>query len=151
MARVARDVDWRHAGGPEIPYGGNYRGRDGVGEFFTRIGAAHEVLSWEPEHVLAAGGDGVVATGAWSAKAKPTVHLRRRLGHGVRRAGRRDCVVQGRRRHGQGGGGIPQLNRYQAVVPFASLTASTTAAVRSRMSVSVIGVDSAPEQLGVSR
>jgi ketosteroid isomerase-like protein len=72
VARVARDVDWRHAGGPEIPYGGSYSGRDGVGEFFTRIGAALEVLTWEPKHVLAAGGDEVVATGTWSAKAKPT-------------------------------------------------------------------------------
>ena len=27
VARVAKDVDWRHAGGPEIPYGGAYKGR----------------------------------------------------------------------------------------------------------------------------
>ena len=32
VARVAQDVDWRHAGGPEIPYGGAYKGRDGVGQ-----------------------------------------------------------------------------------------------------------------------
>jgi ketosteroid isomerase-like protein len=72
VARVTRDVDWRHAGGPEIPYGGHYKGREGVGEFFTRIGAALDVLSWEPQHVLPAGGDEVVATGTWSAKARPT-------------------------------------------------------------------------------
>ena len=39
--------------------------------FFTKIGASLDVLTWEPGHVLAAG-DEVVATGAWSAKAKPT-------------------------------------------------------------------------------
>ena len=71
VTRVAKDVDWRHAGGPEIPYGGAYKGRDGVGDFFTRIGAAVDVLSWEPKHVLPAG-DEVVATGRWTGKAKPT-------------------------------------------------------------------------------
>jgi uncharacterized protein len=72
VARVTDDVEWRHAGGPEIPYGGAYKGRDGVGQFFTRIGASLDVLTWEPKHVLAAGSDEVVATGSWSAKAKPT-------------------------------------------------------------------------------
>ena len=71
VARVAKDVDWRHAGGPEIPYGGAYKGRDGVGDFFTKIGAAVDVLTWEPKHVLPAG-DEVVATGHWTGKAKPT-------------------------------------------------------------------------------
>jgi uncharacterized protein len=72
VARVTTDVDWRHAGGPEIPYGGHYKGPEGVGEFFARIGAALDVLSWQPLHVLPAGGDEVVATGTWSAKAMPT-------------------------------------------------------------------------------
>jgi ketosteroid isomerase-like protein len=71
VARVSNDVDWRHAGGPEIPYGGTYKGRQGVGDFFTKIGTSLDVLTWEPQHVLPAG-DEVVATGRWSAKAKPT-------------------------------------------------------------------------------
>ena len=71
VARVSNDVDWRHAGGPEIPYGGAYKGPAGVGDFFTRIGASLDVLNWEPGHVLLAGNE-VVATGKWSAKAKPT-------------------------------------------------------------------------------
>jgi ketosteroid isomerase-like protein len=71
VARVSNDVDWRHAGGPEIPYDGAYKGRDGVGDFFTRIGEAVDVLTWEPKHVLPAG-DEVVATGHWKGKAKPT-------------------------------------------------------------------------------
>ena len=71
VGKVSDDVDWRHAGGPEIPYGGAYKGRDGVGQFFTKIGASIDVLTWEPKHVLPAG-DEVVATGKWSAKAKPT-------------------------------------------------------------------------------
>lgn len=71
VAKVSSDVDWRHAGGPEIPYGGAYKGRDGVGDFFTKIGAAVDLLTWEPKHVLPAG-DEVVATGHWTGKARPT-------------------------------------------------------------------------------
>ena len=71
VARVTDDVDWRHVGGPEIPYGGAYKGRDGVGQFFSRIGAAVEVKTWVPMHVVASGED-VVAWGAWSGTAKPT-------------------------------------------------------------------------------
>jgi ketosteroid isomerase-like protein len=100
VARVAKDVDWRHAGGPEIPYGGAYKGPDGVGQFFTKIGASLDVLTWEPKHVLAAG-DEVVATGTWSAKAKSTGR------HGIRRARRPDHLVPRRRGHRQGRGGLP--------------------------------------------
>ena len=36
VARVSNDVDWRHAGGPEIPYGGAYKGRQGVGRLLLQ-------------------------------------------------------------------------------------------------------------------
>ncbi|MDP1748354.1 MAG: nuclear transport factor 2 family protein [Reyranella sp.] len=71
VARVSDDVDWRHSPSPEIPYAGAYKGPQGVGQFFTRIGEALDVTSWEPRRVIEAGED-VLATGAWSAKAKPT-------------------------------------------------------------------------------
>jgi ketosteroid isomerase-like protein len=71
VARVTDDVDWRHPAGGDVPYGGVYSGRRGVEQFFTRIGAAVEVRTWEPRYVLAAG-DEVVATGAWSGTAQPT-------------------------------------------------------------------------------
>ncbi|HSH99907.1 MAG TPA: nuclear transport factor 2 family protein [Reyranella sp.] len=51
---------------------GSKKGREGVGQFFARIGAAVEVKTWEPRHVLAAGSSEVVAAGAWSGIAKPT-------------------------------------------------------------------------------
>jgi len=69
VASVSLDVDWRHPGGPEVPYAGAYKGREGVSQFFARIGEAVEVTSWAPKHVLAAGSDEVVA---WSGIAKPT-------------------------------------------------------------------------------
>jgi uncharacterized protein len=71
VARVCDDVDWRHPGGVDVPYGGSYKGRDGVGQFFSKIGQSVEVTSWQPRHVLAAG-DEVVATGAWAGKARST-------------------------------------------------------------------------------
>src|SRR6476659_24867 len=72
VASVSPDVYWCHPGGPEVPYAGGYRGREGVSQFFARIGQSVEVTRWEPKHVLAAGRDEVVATGAWSGIAKPT-------------------------------------------------------------------------------
>lgn len=53
VAQVSGDVDWRHPGGAEIPYGGTYNGPQGVAQFFTRIGESVEVKSWRPAHVLA--------------------------------------------------------------------------------------------------
>ena len=72
VASVSSDVDWRHPGGPEVPYAGAYRGREGVSQFFSRIGEAVEVTTWAPKHVLAAGRDEVVATGAWAGVARST-------------------------------------------------------------------------------
>jgi hypothetical protein len=40
-----------------VPYAGGYRGREGVSQFFARIGQSVEVTRWEPKHVLAAGRD----------------------------------------------------------------------------------------------
>jgi ketosteroid isomerase-like protein len=71
VARVSGDVDWRHPGGAEVPYAGAYKGPQGVAQFFTRVGENIEVTSWQPVHVLAAG-DEVVATGAWTGKARST-------------------------------------------------------------------------------
>lgn len=71
VGQVSGDVDWRHPGNSEVPYGGAYKGPQGVAQFFTRIGENVEVTSWQPAHVLAVG-DEVVATGAWTGTAKPT-------------------------------------------------------------------------------
>jgi ketosteroid isomerase-like protein len=72
IASVSLDVDWRHPGGPEVPYAGAYKGREGVSQFFARIGQSVEVTTWAPRHVLAAGNDEVVATGSWAGVARPT-------------------------------------------------------------------------------
>ncbi|MGE0573178.1 MAG: nuclear transport factor 2 family protein [Reyranella sp.] len=72
VAQVSGDVDWCHPGNSEVPYGGAYKGPEGVARFFNRIGENVEVSSWQPVHVLAVGNE-VVATGAWTGKARRRV------------------------------------------------------------------------------
>ena len=71
VARVSNDVDWQGDATAEIPYAGTYKGPQGVGQFFSRMADAVDVKSWEPKRVVVAG-DGVLATGAWSASVKST-------------------------------------------------------------------------------
>jgi ketosteroid isomerase-like protein len=71
LERVAEDVDWRHSRSPEIPYGGAYRGRDGVVSFFTRLGQAVEVTAFASKR-FAAEGDEVFVVGDWAGKARAT-------------------------------------------------------------------------------
>jgi ketosteroid isomerase-like protein len=71
LARVSNDVDWRGDATAEIPYTGIFKGPQGVGQFFSRMADAIDVKAWEPRRVVVAG-DGVLATGAWSAAAKST-------------------------------------------------------------------------------
>jgi len=71
VARVSDDVDWRGDATAEIPYAGTFKGPLGVGQFFSRMADAVDVKSWEPKRVVVAG-DGVLATGAWSAAVKST-------------------------------------------------------------------------------
>ena len=71
VAQVTDDVDWRGSEAAELPYRGNYKGPQGVGQFFTAMAGALDVKTWEPKRVFATGED-VVATGAWSATVKST-------------------------------------------------------------------------------
>ena len=69
---VADDVDWSHPGPPDvIPFVGHYRGRDGVAQFFARLGGAEDVEHFEPQEFFAAG-DRVVALGRYRARIKAT-------------------------------------------------------------------------------
>ncbi|MPZ32304.1 MAG: hypothetical protein GEV13_15120 [Rhodospirillales bacterium] len=119
VARVTKDVDWRQAGGPELPSGGAYKGPDGVGQFFTKIGAALDVLTWEPKHVLPAG-DEVVATAIWSAKAKPTGRTFAADWAMVLGCATADHLVLRRRGYCQGGGGVSRLAAATRSSHFAS-------------------------------
>lgn len=71
LERVSADVQFEHSDSPEIPYGGSYRGKDGVGKFFASIDGAVEVKSFEPKSYLSSGEE-VMTTGVWSAVARAT-------------------------------------------------------------------------------
>ena len=49
-----------------MPYGGPYKGKDGVEKFFGNIGGAVEMKTFEPKTYLSSS-DEVMATGVWSA------------------------------------------------------------------------------------
>ncbi len=71
LALMAPDIDLRHNQTPDLPYSGNYQGREGAADFFNRLGGAVEVSSFTPERYVCEG-DQVVAMGVWSGKARPT-------------------------------------------------------------------------------
>ena len=57
---LSDDVDWESPG--ILPVGGNYRGHDGVGEFFTTVAERWPELDVSPDD-LVADGDYVVSLG----------------------------------------------------------------------------------------
>lgn len=71
LEQLTDDVDWRNSRSTEIPYGGAYRGRDGVVGFFTRLGQAVEVTAFAPRRFIA-DGDDVFVVGDWAGKARAT-------------------------------------------------------------------------------
>ncbi|HWT01045.1 MAG TPA: nuclear transport factor 2 family protein [Pyrinomonadaceae bacterium] len=69
---LADDVDWLQPGPPDvIPFAGQYRGRDQVGEFFSRLGGAEEAELFEPLEFFASG-ERVVALGRYRGRVRAT-------------------------------------------------------------------------------
>ncbi len=58
---LAEDVDWQHPR-PDIPWGGNRRGRDAVAQFFVAIGECLDIEQFSPERFVLQG-DHVVVFG----------------------------------------------------------------------------------------
>jgi uncharacterized protein len=63
------NIDWELPAMEGIPFSGKRRGRDQVGQFFTQLADAQEVLQFEPREFIAQGNK-VVAFGhyAWSVR-----------------------------------------------------------------------------------
>ena len=55
LEALAEDVAWHSVGCAEIPWGGSYRGRQGVETFFARLDAAAALTAYEVERVIAQG------------------------------------------------------------------------------------------------
>ena len=68
---LAEDVEWYEPPGGEAPFKGTYRGREGVGQFFTWLAEAVEVESFEPREFYAQGNT-VVALGRYRFRARKT-------------------------------------------------------------------------------
>ncbi len=76
------DIEWISNDSDDIPFAGRFHGKDEVGQFFTKLEQAQDVIKFEPQDFVAEG-DKVVATGvsSWHVKAtgltydNPWVHV----------------------------------------------------------------------------
>lgn len=68
---LTEDVEWREPPGGEAPFKGTYRGREGVGQFFTWLAEAVEVEAFEPREFYP-GNDAVVALGRYRFRSRKT-------------------------------------------------------------------------------
>jgi ketosteroid isomerase-like protein len=66
----AEDIHFVHAGGPEIPYAKDRRGKREAAAFFADLAAAVEVTSFTPGRFFERGNE-VVALGHWSGRSRP--------------------------------------------------------------------------------
>jgi ketosteroid isomerase-like protein len=71
VERVTADVVWHDPGPPAVPHAGTYHGREGVAQFFMRVGETLEFEDFQPSDFLAAG-DGVVVLGSLRARVLET-------------------------------------------------------------------------------
>jgi uncharacterized protein len=66
----AEDIHFVHAGGPEIPYAKDRRGKREAAAFFGDLAAAVEVTSFAPRSYFERGNE-VMAVGHWSGRSRP--------------------------------------------------------------------------------
>jgi ketosteroid isomerase-like protein len=73
---LAEDVLWEVPEIANVPFAGIWRGRQQVGEFFSRMAQAQDVVAFEPEEFTAQG-DTVVVLGRFTMHVKATDKLSR--------------------------------------------------------------------------
>lgn len=71
LGLCAPDVVIEYPAEKRLPYGGTWRGREGVDQFLTAHDAAEEILLFEPVDMVASD-DTVIVLGRFQGKAKPT-------------------------------------------------------------------------------
>lgn len=71
LALIDATVEWNNPGPREVPWAGSFRGHDGVGTFFSAIGASIDFEAFEPQAFFAQG-DRVVVLGTERARVKST-------------------------------------------------------------------------------
>ncbi|HLF47086.1 MAG TPA: nuclear transport factor 2 family protein [Chitinophagaceae bacterium] len=71
ISELHPQVNWSVMGKPDIPYAGNFKGKNEVRKFFNEMNKSIEVLEMKPEHYFEEtqnGKDLVVVTGYYKAK-----------------------------------------------------------------------------------
>jgi len=66
----AEDIHFVHAGGPDIPYAKDRRGKSEAAAFFADLAAAVEVTSFEPRRYFERE-NAVMVVGHWSGRSRP--------------------------------------------------------------------------------
>ena len=69
LGKVAPDCVWRQS--KALPYGGEFRGPEGVGQFFTRLDAATETTMFEVDEIFEQG-ENVFSFGRHAGKGRKT-------------------------------------------------------------------------------
>lgn len=69
LALCADDVEVRYPAAGKLSYGGEWRGRDGIGDFLDTHEEAEEILAFEPASMIA-DGDTVVVLGDFRGRAR---------------------------------------------------------------------------------
>jgi uncharacterized protein len=73
LAICALDVEWQYPPVKELPYGGLWRGPDGVARFVQQHDEAEELLDFNPSDLVAQG-DHVAVLGTYRGRVKSTGH-----------------------------------------------------------------------------
>jgi len=68
---LAEDVQWQLPEMKNVPFAGKWQGREGVGQFFSRVSEVQEVVAFEPAEYIAQG-DRVVVLGRFLMHIKTT-------------------------------------------------------------------------------
>ena len=67
----AEDIRFSHAGGPDLPYAKERRGKAEAATFFADLAECVDVTLFEPRQYVEQG-DSVVALGRWGGRARPS-------------------------------------------------------------------------------
>jgi uncharacterized protein len=68
---LAEDVQWQLPEMENVPFAGKWQGREGVGQFFSKVFEVQDVVEFEPEEYIAQG-DKVVVLGRFLMRLKAT-------------------------------------------------------------------------------
>jgi ketosteroid isomerase-like protein len=71
IERCHDDAEWISPDSDYIPFAGIFRGKQGIAEYFSKLGANAQALRFEPQEFIAEG-DKVVVLGQATWQAKPT-------------------------------------------------------------------------------